>query len=92
MLSGSSSAPQLALTGRYIDHISTGISGYSDIDKFSFPTLLRDQLLHIVASHHGEKEYGSPVVPATREAIIVHHLDRMSSLLSHLESGLGNRA
>ncbi|MGI5836667.1 MAG: HD domain-containing protein [Chloroflexota bacterium] len=83
----SSSAPQLALTGRYIDHISTGISRLtSDIDRIpGFPTLLRDQLLHIVASHHGEKEYGSPVVPATREAIIVHHLDRMSSLLSHLE-------
>lgn len=83
----SSSAPQLALSGRYIDHISIGIARLSSvIDRIpGFPTLLRDHLLHIVASHHGEKEHGSPVVPATREAIIVHHLDRMSSLLSHLE-------
>jgi len=80
-------APQLAPTGRYMDHISTGIARLSlAIDSIpGFPHLLKDQLLHIVASHHGDKEFGSPVTPATREAIVVHHLDRMSSLLSHLE-------
>lgn len=84
---GSDPAPQLAPSGRYVDHISTGIARLSlAMDRIpGFPPLLRDQLLHIVASHHGEKEHGSPVTPATREAIVVHHLDRMSSLLSHLE-------
>lgn len=80
-------APQLARTGRYVDHITAGISRLSlAIEARSdFPPPLRDHLLHIVASHHGEKEHGSPVLPATREAIVVHHLDRLSSLLSHLE-------
>lgn len=93
----STSAPQLSPTGRYIDHISVGIARLSlAMERISgFPPILRDHLLHIVASHHGEKEHGSPVVPASREAIIVHHLDRMSSLLSHLEewarqSGIDN--
>ncbi len=83
----SGAAPQIAQSGRYMDHITAGIGRLAlAIDaREGFPQLLRDHLVHIVASHHGEKEHGSPVVPATREAIVVHHLDRMSSLLSHLE-------
>lgn len=79
--------PQIAQSGRYMDHITAGIGRLTRaMDAMQgFPPLLRDHLLHIVASHHGEKEHGSPIVPATREAIVVHHLDRMSSLLSHLE-------
>ncbi|MHB1161577.1 MAG: HD domain-containing protein [Chloroflexota bacterium] len=79
--------PQLARAGRYMDHITAGIARLTRaIDAQSgFPPLLREQLLHIVASHHGEKEHGSPVIPATREAIVVHQLDRLSSLLSHFE-------
>ncbi len=83
----SGSAPQLARAGRYVDHISAGIARLSlAMDRIpGFPPVLREHILHIVASHHGEKAYGSPVVPATREAIVVHHLDRLSSLLGHLE-------
>ncbi len=81
------SSPQLARAGRYVDHITAGIARLSlAIDARSdFPPQLREHLLHIVASHHGEKEHGSPVIPATREAIVVHHLDRLSSLLSHFD-------
>lgn len=84
---GAGSAPQIARTGRYLDHITAGTARLSlAMDARSgFPLELREHLLHIVASHHGEKEHGSPVVPATREALVVHHLDRLSSLLSHLE-------
>ena len=34
---------------------------------------------HCILSHHGKKEWGSPVVPATREAILVHQLDMNQS-------------
>ncbi len=79
--------PQIARAGRYVDHITAGIARLSRAmeDHSNFPAGLREHLLHIVASHHGEKEHGSPVIPATREAIVVHHLDRLSSLLSHFE-------
>ncbi len=80
-------APQVAGTGKFVDHITAGIARLAPVinSRRDFPQLLRDHLLHIVASHHGEKEHGSPVIPATREALVVHHLDRLSSLLSHLE-------
>ncbi len=80
-------APQLARGGRFVDHITAGIARLSLATEAlpGFPPALRDHLLHVLASHHGEKEHGSPVIPATREAIVVHHLDRLSSLLSHFE-------
>lgn len=37
----------------------------------------RDALLHIVLSHHGALEHGSPVIPCTREATLVHYLDQI---------------
>ena len=37
------------------------------------------RIVHCVLAHHGEKEYGSPVVPCTQEAVIVSHLDNLSA-------------
>lgn len=37
------------------------------------------RIIHCVLAHHGEKEYGSPVVPCTQEAIVVNHLDNLSA-------------
>ena len=44
-----------------------------------FPPELSSRLRHIIVSHHGEKEKGSPVVPMTREAIVVHFCDDMTA-------------
>ncbi len=48
------------------------------------------QLEHIILSHHGAEEFGSPVVPKTREALLVYYLDEIDSKLKmmdqHLES------
>ena len=35
-------------------------------------------MLHIVLSHHGCLEHGSPVMPSTREAVLVHTVDNLS--------------
>ena len=48
-------------------------------------------LLHIILGHHGSLEHGSPVVPATREAWLVHVIDNLSGKLGsfdRLEKGL----
>lgn len=39
----------------------------------------RLELQHLILSHHGQLEYGSPVRPLTAEAEILHHADQMSS-------------
>ena len=38
-------------------------------------------LTHIVLSHHGQYDYGSPKLPATPEAIAIHHLDNLDAKL-----------
>ncbi len=47
----------------------------------SFPTELAQKLLHIQLSHHGKREYGSPVEPQTREATLVHAIDNLGGKL-----------
>jgi 3'-5' exoribonuclease len=45
---------------------------------------------HVLLAHHGTIEWGSPVVPATLEALIVHMLDNMDGKLSMLEEAEEN--
>jgi 3'-5' exoribonuclease len=44
-----------------------------------FPQDLLNVLFHLVLSHHGEYEWGSPVKPGTLEAIALHHLDNLDA-------------
>ena len=36
-------------------------------------------LLHVILSHHGKKEWGSPVLPRTVEAVLIHFCDQISA-------------
>jgi 3'-5' exoribonuclease len=54
-----------------------------DID--GFPVELARALLHIILSHHGTLEHGSPVVPCTREATLVHMIDNLGGRLGSFD-------
>lgn len=43
------------------------------------------RLKHMIVSHHGEYEYGSPKLPMTLEAIALHHLDNLDAKLHSFE-------
>lgn len=43
------------------------------------PTQLVDHLKHLIVSHHGTYEYGSPRLPMTPEAVALHHLDNLDA-------------
>jgi 3'-5' exoribonuclease len=56
-----------------------------------FPPELAQAVGHIILSHHGTLEHGSPVVPCTREATLVHMIDNLGGRLGsfdRLEKGL----
>jgi 3'-5' exoribonuclease len=57
-----------------------------------FPANLRMQILHIVLSHHGKLEYGSPVLPKTPEALLVHYLDDLDGKLEAMFRGIRDDA
>lgn len=65
--------------GRLLDHVYIGakmIWGSRTARKY--PKVAR-LLEHIILSHHGQKEYGSPVLPSMLEALVVHMADGISA-------------
>ena len=71
--------------GNFIGHIVIGdrwirgkIQELRDKGK-KFDKGLEDRLCHIILSHHGKYEYGSPILPKTIEAMVVHAADMMDS-------------
>jgi 3'-5' exoribonuclease len=50
-----------------------------------FDAELAQAVLHIILSHHGKLENGSPVVPATREATLVHAMDNLGGTLGSFD-------
>jgi 3'-5' exoribonuclease len=50
-----------------------------------FPAELGQAVTHIILSHHGSLEHGSPVVPCTREATLVHMIDNLGGRLGSFD-------
>jgi 3'-5' exoribonuclease len=50
-----------------------------------FPEELAQALAHIILSHHGSLEHGSPVVPCTREATLVHMADNLGARMGSFD-------
>ncbi|HIJ75014.1 MAG TPA: HD domain-containing protein [Candidatus Hydrogenedentes bacterium] len=67
--------------GRLLGHLQIGAETVQKrietIDEF--PENLRLQLLHCILSHHGELVNGSPIVPKTLEAIVLHIADNLDA-------------
>ncbi len=73
--------------GKLVGHLSKGLE---IIDRYAskiknFPYPIKMHLKHIVISHHGEYEYGSPKLPSTSEAMLVHLIDFMDSKMNAFE-------
>ncbi|MCD6594067.1 HD domain-containing protein [bacterium] len=67
--------------GRLIGHIVLGASIVEhEIAKIEgFPKNLSTELIHLIVSHHGKFEQGSPVEPKNLEAMILHHADMLDA-------------
>ncbi len=71
--------------GRLIGHIPMGYAmiEYEAARLGSLPAQKKVLIQHIVLSHHGYLEFGSPKQPHTLEAIIVHHADQLDAQISN---------
>lgn len=76
--------------GQLLGHIILGLRllGRHFETLPDFPPKLRSLVEHIVVSHHGELEYGSPKVPIFAEALLFHHLDNLDSKMNAMECAL----
>lgn len=73
--------------GKLVGHL---VKGLEIVDRYSykiknFPHQMKLHLKHILLSHHGEYAYGSPKVPQTSEAYLVHLIDLMDSKMASLD-------
>ncbi|MGI6539918.1 MAG: 3'-5' exoribonuclease YhaM family protein [Bacillota bacterium] len=92
-------AATMSLPGVMTDHIVIGVeivnrriadllNGCENKGSCAGPCWTEQETLHIthlIASHHGSLEWGSPVQPATIEACILHHADNMDAQVNKYE-------
>lgn len=82
--------------GRLLGHITLGVTMLEGLIKEveGFPTDIADILSHIIVSHHGVEEWGSPKKPMCIEALIVHYLDNLDAKVmgvkEHLKGNMEN--
>jgi 3'-5' exoribonuclease len=61
-----------------------------------FPDPLKTLVEHLIISHHGQYEFGSPKLPMFPEALMLHYLDdldsKMESMRAHFEREIGSEA
>jgi 3'-5' exoribonuclease len=74
--------------GQLLGHIIIGLRLLHDkLQRFpDFPSKLRVLVEHMIVSHHGELEFGSPKVPQFPEALLLHHLDNLDSKMECMRS------
>jgi len=80
--------------GRLVGHIIRGAllieRAAAELD---FPAGMLQELHHLIAAHHGTHEWGSPVVPRTLEAVLLHQIDlldsRVGGYLDHVRNDPG---
>lgn len=71
--------------GKLLGHIVQGIELINEVAATTEPAFDEDmltQLKHLVLSHHGHLEYGSPVLPRTPEALLLHEIDMIDSRMA----------
>jgi 3'-5' exoribonuclease len=76
--------------GQLLGHIVIGLRmvGARLEQLPGFPPKLRTLLEHLIVSHHGELEFGSPKVPIFPEALLLHQLDNLDSKMDAMRSAL----
>lgn len=64
--------------GILVGHIPLGALTFDKYAKGKLSEDLYYHMLHMILAHHGEQQYGSPIVPATIEAVMLSYIDRLS--------------
>ena len=69
--------------GRLLGHISLGLTHIdTHLAASSLPEGLKLHLRHLILSHHGQREFGSPCLPQTPEALVLHYADNLDAKLA----------
>ena len=79
--------------GRLLGHITMSCMMVQEAAaKLRLPSSRLEQLQHILLSHHGDNEKGSPVACSTREAFVVHYADEINAVMNQFDVHDGKSA
>ena len=78
--------------GQLLGHISIALRMLSDKLRAlpDFPAVLRSLIEHMILSHHGQLEFGSPKLPQFPEALLLHYIDDMDSKMECMRALIEN--
>lgn len=76
------------IEGQLLGHIQIGIGIVTrKMDLLpDFPPRLKTLVLHLILSHHGKLEFGSPKLPMIREAVMLHYLDDLDAKMQTMRA------
>ncbi|HEY3441262.1 MAG TPA: HD domain-containing protein [Paludibaculum sp.] len=74
--------------GGLLGHMQIGLRIIAEKLPAGFPPKLRNLVEHLVLSHHGQLEFGSPKLPVFPEALMLHHLDNLDSKMATMAAWL----
>ncbi len=73
--------------GRLLGHISMSVLIVQEAAaRLKLPAARLQKLEHILLSHHGDNEKGSPVACATKEAFVVHYADEINAIMNQFDT------
>ena len=82
-------APVQTTEGKLCGHIAMGYAEFKRIvDELNIESEVPLLLEHMILAHHGSLEFGSPVMPATREALLLSEIDMLDSRQMILDKAL----
>ena len=82
-------APVQTAEGKLCGHVAIGYAEFKRIvDDLHIESEVPLLLEHMILSHHGSLEFGSPVMPATREALLLSEIDMLDSRQMILDKAL----
>ncbi len=73
--------------GRLIGHLVLGtqeVDNYAKICGLDENSETLTRLKHMILSHHGQREYGAPILPMMEEGVVLHLIDDMDAKLNYL--------
>ena len=82
-------APVQTAEGKLCGHIAIGYHEFKTVvDSLGITSEVPMLLEHMILAHHGTLEFGSPVMPATREALLLSEIDMLDSRQMILDKAL----
>ena len=81
--------PEYTIEGKLLGHISISQAMIKEMaDKMNIEGEEVTLLQHIILSHHGKNEFGSPILPQIKEAEVIYLIDNMDARINMLDKAL----